>query len=125
MHMQIRSAPATSPADLRKFLAVLERAGINIEAAGGSDVEKGGEFAFAVRHGTEQDAIRALEDAGYHPHLEEVDFCWMTNNPGQLLTCVARVAERNAQSSRVIKDVAIGVPDKQGRIPVQIYSEAG
>lgn len=124
MHLQIRSEPTRSPADLRAFLAVLERAGVNIEAAGGSDVERGGEFAFAVAHGREQDAVERLEAEGYRPRIVEVDACWMTNNPGQLLACVAKVAQKNARSGRVIRDIAIGVPDGQGRIPVQIYSEA-
>ena len=124
MHQQVRTAPVLSPPDLKALLAVLERAGINIEAAGGSDIEKaGGEFAFAVAHGREQAAIKALEDAGYTPRLEDVDVCWMTNDPGQLLQCVGRAAAKNAKSGRVIKDFAIGVPDANGRIPVQIYSE--
>ena len=124
MHQQIRTKPVKSPPDLKAFLTVLEQAGINIEAAGGSDIEKdGGEFAFAVAHGREQDAMKALVDAKYSPRLEDVDVCWMTNDPGQLLACVARAAAKNAKSGRVIKDFAIGVPDSHGRIPVQIYSE--
>jgi hypothetical protein len=123
MHLQIRAAPVLSPPNLRAFLAVLDRAGINIEAAGGSDVEKGGEFAFAVEDGKEQHAIRALEAERYHPRLVEVDFCWMPNNAGQLLACVSRVAEKNAKAGRVIKDLAVGGPDRQGRILVQLYSE--
>ena len=56
MHQQIRTQPTQSPPDLQAFLTVLEEAGINIEAAGGSDIEQGGEFAFAVAHGVEADA---------------------------------------------------------------------
>ena len=67
MHKQIRVVPAKSPADLKAFLEVLAAARINIVAAGGSDVEQGGEFAFAVTDGQEADAIALLRDAGYQP----------------------------------------------------------
>lgn len=123
MHLQIRATPAKSPASLLDFLEVLEQAGINIEAAGGSNVERGGEFAFAVAHEQVDAAMRALTGAGYKPSLAAVETCWMTNEPGQLRACVARVTEINAESGRLIKDLSIGVPDQDGRIPVQFYSE--
>lgn len=123
MHLQIRATPAKSPASLLDFLEVLEQAGINIEAAGGSNVERGGEFAFAVAHDQVDAAMRALAGAGYKPSLAAVETCWMTNEPGQLRACVARVTEINAESGRLIKDLSIGVPDEDGRIPVQFYSE--
>ena len=133
MHLQIRAIPAKSPADLKAFLEVLARAEINIEAAGGSNLEQGGDFAFAVAHGQEEEAIRVLEKEGYQPRRFEneivnddgsdVTTCWMTNEPGQLLKCVAAATEANQASGRVIKDLSIGVPDADGRIPVQIYSE--
>ena len=49
MHkQQLRGLAEQSPADLAAYLAVLAEQGINIIAAGGGDVENGGEFAFAV-----------------------------------------------------------------------------
>ncbi len=123
MHLQIRAKPSRSPVSLLDFLEVLEQAGINIEAAGGSNVERGGEFAFAVAHEQVDAAMRALAGAGYKPSLAAVETCWMTNEPGQLRACVARVTEINAESGRLIKDLSIGVPDQDGRIPVQFYSE--
>ncbi len=123
MHLQIRGIPARSPADLGAYLAVLERAGINIIAAGGSRVEHGGEFAFAVEHGTEDAAMAALAAEDFKPRLVEVQECWMTNKPGQLLMCVSEAVRLNAISGRKIVDLSIGVPDERGHIPVQIYSE--
>ena len=123
MHLQIRTMPAQSPADLGEFLAVLERAGLNIVAAGGSNVELGGEFAFAVDDGLEEAAVAILEEAGYHPRVVEVDLCWMINEPGQLLACITNAIRKNASTGRKIKDLAIGVPDSAGHIPVQVYSE--
>jgi hypothetical protein len=125
MHLQIRATPAKSPASLVDFLEVLAREGINIEAAGGSNLEQGGEFAFAVAHDQECAAMTALATAGYRPTLVAVETCMMQNAPGALLACVARVTELNAASGRVIKDIAIGAPDANGLIPVQVYSEAG
>ena len=123
MHQQIRTQPTQSPPDLQAFLTVLEEAGINIEAAGGSDIEQGGEFAFAVAHGVEADALRALKHAGYSPRIVDVSYCALTNEPGQLLGCITGVMTENKQTGRVIKDISVGVPDADGRIQVQVYSE--
>lgn len=124
MHKQIRTQPAKSPADLGAFLAVLKAGNVNIEAAGGGDVEHGGEFVFAVKHGQENHAAQVLTDAGYHPRIVDVDHCELDHKPGALLDCVAGVKAKNAGLGRVIRDISIGVPDAQGRIQVQIYSEA-
>lgn len=124
MHKQIRVVPARSPASLLECLEVLTGANINIVAAGGSNIEQGGEFAFAVAHDEECAAINALADAGYRPTLVMVETCTLDNVPGALLACVARVTDLNAAAGRVIKDISIGVPDANGQIPVQIYSEA-
>jgi hypothetical protein len=123
MHQQIRTVPALSPPSVNDFLGVLEDAGINIEAAGGGNLEgDGGEFAFAVAHGVEQDAMRVLRAKGYEPRLVDVVHCALTNEPGQLRACIAKVTAANAGTGRVIRDISIGVPDDQGRIQVQIYS---
>ncbi len=124
MHQQIRTVPATSPPDMMAFLTALREADINIEAAGGGSVEHGGEFAFAVAHGEEERAMRALVAVGYHPRLVEVHHCALGNEPGQLLACLAVVAEENASTGRRIRDISIGVPDDEGRTQVQIYSDA-
>ena len=133
MHKQIRVVPARSPADLKAFLEVLAAAGINITAAGGSNVEQGGEFAFMVTDGQEADAIALLTDAGYQPRELDIEVeaedgsifttCWMTDQPGELLRCVREVTDANQAAGRVIKDLSIGVPNANGEIPVQIYSE--
>jgi len=122
VHLQIRTAPAKSPPDLREFLDVIGRAGINILAAGGSNVEHGGEFALAVAHEDILAVLEALTEAGYEPRVVKVATFWMTNSSGQLLEAVASVASLNAASGKTIVDVSIGVPDGDGKIPVQIYS---
>jgi hypothetical protein len=129
MHAQIRSKPTMSPADLAAFLQVLSDAGINIAAAGGSDIESGGEFGFALEHpeGDESaydEAEQLLRDRGYDPRRVEVVSCALDNEPGTLLRCIRKAVDANQGTDRRIRDIAVGVPDADGRIQVQVYSEA-
>lgn len=123
MHLQIRTVPARSPASLAEFLSVLYDNGINIESAGGHDIETGGVFLCAVAHGEEDHAMTVLRDAGYRPHLVEVDSYAVDNRAGQLLDCIRTVTEKNELLGRAIRDIAVGVPDANGLIQVQIYSD--
>jgi hypothetical protein len=121
MHQQIRLAvPASSPPNLESVLQVLEDAGVNIIAVGGSNVEHGGEFGFAVDHDQQEAALKVLEDARLRPHLVDVTVCLLENRPGALRDCITN-ANRGHRPGRLIRDIAIGVPDADGRIPVQIY----
>jgi hypothetical protein len=125
MHQQIRVVPAASSSDLAKLLDVLEKANVNLAAAGGGDIELGEEFAFATTDGQEQTAMDAL--ANYHPRLlkeEDGDFklCWLKNEPGQLLGCIKQATEENLERGRKVKDILIGVEPENGLIGVQVYS---
>jgi hypothetical protein len=127
MHQQIRTSPKTSPADVERLLGRLAAAKVNIAAAGGSDVEFGGEFAFAVDHDSEKAAKDVLDKWKYvYRVIPDTDpsltVCWMENQPGELHRCIQGVAEANLKSGRIIRDLIIGVPEGD-RIPVQIYSE--
>ena len=127
MHQQIRTDAKTSAADIEKLLGRLAAAKVNIAAAGGSDLEFGGEFAFAVDHDTHDTAIGVLKQFKYKYRVVGDDdpgltVCWMENKPGELHRCIQGVAEANLKSGRIIRDLIIGVPDRNG-VPVQIYSE--
>lgn len=129
MHLQVRLKPATSPPDVELLLRRLKDAGVNLRGVGGSDVEFGGEFAFAVDDGQEDRAKAALDEhPKYHYRVLEagvdpgLTLCWLENVPGSLHACLADVATANMDSGRIIRDMLIGVPE-DGRIPVQIYSE--
>jgi hypothetical protein len=127
MHQQVRVEPATSPADLAKLLGVLAEARVNLVAAGGGDIELGDEFAFVPSEGQEEAAMSALAKAGYAPRLlnagEDYKLCWLTNEPGQLLSCIQEATEENLERGRKVKDVLIGIePNEEGRIGVQVYS---
>lgn len=113
MHQQIRLTPIAPPPDLERVLAVLAEAGVNILAAGGGDLELGGEFAFAPREDQGDVAMKALTDAHYAPRLLEAEkgdykLCWLENVPDQLHKCIADVAAQNVESGKVVKDVLVG-----------------
>jgi hypothetical protein len=121
MHQQIRlAAPASSPPNLEKVLQVLEDAGINIVAVGGSNVEHGGEFGFAVDHDRQDAALDALRAAGLRPRVVDVTLCLLDDRPGALRDCIAK-ANRGHRPGRLIRDIAIGIPGADGRVPVQVY----
>lgn len=129
MHLQIRLKPATSPPDVEQLLRRLKEANVNLRGVGGSDVEFGGEFAFAVDDGQEDRAKAVLEaDPPYkyrvleHDVDPELTLCWLENVPGALHACLESIASANLDNGRIIRDMLIGVPE-DGRIPVQIYSE--
>ena len=123
MHQQIRTVPKLSPPNLAAFLKVLADADINIGGASGSNVESGGEFAFAVEDGQEQAAMDALFAAKYRPRLVQPKVCLLEDTPGQLLACITDAIAENANTGRVIKDILVGANREDGKVVVQVYSE--
>jgi hypothetical protein len=124
MHQQIRVVvPISSPPNLATVLEVLERARINIVAVGGSNVEHGGEFGFAVDHAQQIAAEEALQKAHIRHRVVDVEECVVENRPGALLECVRDANQRHRPSGRFIRDIAIGIPDVNGRVMVQIFYE--
>jgi hypothetical protein len=125
MHLQNRVTPSLSPADVGKVLKLLADNHYNIIAAGGSNIEQGGEFAFAVddegvNKNKPQEAHDLLRSHKYNVRLIEVPHCIVANSPGELQKCVeAKVAENPGKK---IKDFAIG-PQPDGAVLVQIYFE--
>lgn len=148
MHKQVRVAPRTSPADLERLLRRLAEValegdeildpehpfGVNIVAAGGSRIELGGKFAFAVDHHHQAAAERALDEGGYRGKYEVITAAkrdedgplrmdWLVNEPGALADYVAWVRADNSGKDRSIKDILVGVErDDDNRVPVQIFS---
>ena len=123
MHQQIRTVPAKSPPDLEALLQVLYDEGVNLVSAGGSDLELGGEFAFSVSDEQHDQTLRALERAGYATRVVDLEVCWMEPKAGELLRCVREATALMATSGSVIRDIAIGEPNADGLIPVQISSQ--
>jgi hypothetical protein len=128
MHKQFRLVPASSPPDVEKLLRRIKDAGVNLAGAGGSNVEFGGEFAFAVDDGQEDDTERVLKQHGYryrlfdHDDHPELTVCWIENRPGALHECVAGVAAANLEKGRIIRDILVGIDGDKG-IAAQVFSE--
>ena len=126
MHVQAKSVPALSPADLAAFLRVLaadpdtDRTAINNEGVTGSAIENGGEFVFTVTHGRAREAHERLTEARYK-------VLWTTdlyaekippsqgqasqsdpNQPGVLLGIIERAKESVQAGGRAIDTVLIG-----------------
>lgn len=130
MHLQVRTVPRTSPPDVELLLRRLADAGVNLGGAGGSNVEFGGEFAFAPEDGHEDRAIEVLKKHRYQFRTfhagedPELTLCWIPKDqPGELYKCVAGIGAENLKAGRIIRDILIGVPDEAKRIPVQVFSE--
>jgi hypothetical protein len=131
MHKQFRLQAAASPPDVEKLLRRLAEGEVNLAGVGGSNVEFGGEFAFAVRDGDEDAAIAVLEEHHYSYRLLEYEvdagltLCWLRkpNDVGELhRNCIEGIAAANLLTGRIIRDLLIGVPEERGT-PVQVYSE--
>lgn len=124
MHQQIRLAvPRSSPPNLEPVLQVLKDAGINIIAVGGSNLEHGGEFGFAVDHDRQDAALQALRNARLRPRIVDVTVCLLDNRPGALLECISEANRSHRPGGRLIRDIAVGIPDDEGRVPVQVLFE--
>jgi hypothetical protein len=132
MHLQVRLAPHHSPPDVDKVLDRVAKAGLNLVAIGGSDLEFGGELALVPEEDQEDQLVEALE--GYQTRIVRVadpdsglKLCMVDNEPGALHRCLKDVATTNLGQGRIIRDILIGVPDADaaaaGQIPVHIYSE--
>jgi hypothetical protein len=128
MHKQLRVVAVSSPPDVEKLLRRLKDEGINLAGAGGSNVEFGGEFAFAVDDGQEDDAERVLKQHGYpyrildHELNAELTLCYLENKPGSLHACIAGVSDENLKAGRIIRDILIGIDGDKG-IAAQVFSE--
>jgi hypothetical protein len=130
MHMQIRVDPSMSPPSVAKLLQIFAEEKLNLLGAGGSNIEFGGEFAFAVsdENGDEERAKAILDREGYryrvfHRGDPEFTLCWLTNEPGQLESCLDGVTAANDQNGRAVRDILVGVAEERG-IPVQVFSES-
>ncbi|HEX5823616.1 MAG TPA: hypothetical protein VFY18_04065 [Candidatus Limnocylindrales bacterium] len=129
MHKQFRLVPSSSPPDVEKLLRRLKEADINLAGAGGSNVEYGGEFAFAVDHGQEDRAEEVLKENDYRYRIfdkdqhPELTVCFLENRAGTLHACVEGVSAANLEAGRIIRDIVIGIDRDEG-IGAQIFSEA-
>jgi hypothetical protein len=133
MHLQMRTAPVSSPPDVELLLRRLKDDGVDLQAVGGSNVEFGGELAIVPKDEHEDQARATLQRFNYpfrEIHVDEdagLDLCEVGDSAGGLHACLKDIAQKNLERGRIIRDITVGVPDddqrSRGVIPVHIFSE--
>jgi len=134
MHQQVRTSPTKSGSGspgpgamadtggIVDILQILVEAGVNLQTAGGRDLDRGGDFVFAVHHDGEDDgpgeeAARLLQERGYrNARTVHVHECSVADEPGGLLGCIQRIEGTDGP----VYEIFVGTPDADGGIPVQI-----
>jgi hypothetical protein len=113
---------------LEDILTILRDADVgldlNLQAAGGRDLDEGGEFVFAVHHGGKDDdqyaqaAVKLLEDEGYAPRVVSVHLCVVSDERGNLLDCIQDARERQGP----VYEIFVGTKGDYDGIPLQVTS---
>jgi len=110
---------------LGEILQILQERDVNLRSVGGRRIELGGEFSFAVgRDGdpdheqATRDAVEVLRSEGFDARVVEVQSRLLDDTPGALRAFVADVSGQGL----FVEEIAVGTPDGDGRIPVQIYT---
>jgi len=130
MHAQIRTVPAQSPADLKKFLQVLVQKDILAVALTGSKAEQGGDVAFGLRHSVDgdrtpyDDALAKLSAEGYSPRLVDVEHPGFDADPRASIRALIKAVDkaRAENPKNRIRDFFVGV-DANGNVQLQITSD--
>jgi hypothetical protein len=138
MHLQVRammtagfmtadeggSPEATTvatPGALIRLLQLLADNKVNLKTAGGSRIEAGGQFVFALDDDDDQEApARAAQlindDGEWRAWVVEPFHCHTNDEPGGLLACLQKVEE----AGLVVDEIFVGTPEADGSIPLQI-----
>lgn len=132
MHQQVRTSTRKRPTSdgpgalaaeggLVDLLRTLLDAGVNMRTAGGRDLDRGGEFVFAVHHddnddGPGEQASALLNKSGYRSRALYVHHCLVDDEPGSLLRCI----EETEANEGPVYEIFVGTANDDGRIPLQI-----
>jgi hypothetical protein len=106
---------------LVELLDLLAREGYNLRIAGGCGIETGGVFVFAVEDDGDEDKASKcaafLEKSGYRGvKVVEPFVCEVDDRKGALRDCLVKLASEG----RLVDEVFVGTPEKDGKIPLQI-----
>ncbi|MFL5778261.1 MAG: hypothetical protein ACJ761_04900 [Chloroflexota bacterium] len=138
MHMQVRAfkdpgfsmqddgeavEPTTraEPGALIELLQLLRDNDFNLKTAGGSRIETGGEFVFALdddedEGAPERAAALINERSEWHARIVEPFHCHTKDQPGGLLECLEKIRAEGL----AVDEIFVGTPEGNGEIPVQI-----
>jgi len=118
-HLQVRSSTRRSPADADGVLDVLRRAGINILAVTGSNIEAEGEIGVMLRHEDVEPAHRELNRAGYRARIvgpqDGLHEGTVEDRVGGLLDALREA--RRAHPRGLILDLAVGLESEERTRP--------
>ena len=110
---------------LGEILEILQDRDVNLRSVGGHQVELGGVFSFAVGRDGDPDheqatreAVETLRSEGFDAHVVEVQARLLDDTPGALRAFVADISAQGL----LVEEIAVGTPDGDGRIPVQILT---
>ena len=133
MHQQVRTstttkssgpgAMAANQGSVIDILRILRDGEVNLQAAGGCDLDGRGEFVFSVHHGDDdpdgptQRAVELLEAKGYQPYVIEPHVCEVGDEAGALLGCIEEIEGRGDDIAEI--HVGTGSP-----VPVQIVTRS-
>ena len=111
---------------LTDILRTLLDAGVNLRSAGGRDLDRTGEFVFAVHHdenddGPGDEAAAVLNKRGYRARTVYVHHCLVNDEPGSLLRCI----EETEASEGPVYEIFVGTANEDGHIPLQITTRRG
>ena len=104
------------------ILQLLSDEGVNLQTAGGSRLDKGGEFVFSVHHGDNEDdgpndeAAALLRSRGYKARAVHVHHCVVSDTSGTLLECIEEAQERQGP----VNEIFVGTQGDYDGIPVQV-----
>ena len=133
MHQQVRTSPTKTGSgsagpgaqadegSIVDILQILVDARVNLQSAGGSDLDNRGDFVFAVHHDDDDDrpnneAARLLREYGYRARVVNVHHCYVNDEPGGLLGCIKKFEAADGP----IAEIFVGTPNENGEVPVQI-----
>ncbi len=107
---------------LVRVLDLLAKEGYNLRYAGGSKIEAGGEFVFAIDDDGDEDRASKcaafLERNGYQRvRVVEPYLCEVEDKVGALRDCLDKLASEGRQ----VDEIFVGTP-RDGRVPVHITS---
>ena len=104
------------------ILQILSDNGVNLQSAGGRDLDRGGELVFAVHHedgddGASEAAANLLKEHGYgSARAVPAYYCSVADEPGGLLGCI----QKFQADGQEVYEIFVGTPDADGGIAVQL-----
>ena len=134
MHQQVRTSPTRTGgpgADaerggITEILRILRDADVNLQTAGGRDLDRNGEFVIAVHHddddpdGPGEAAAELLRSSGFKDaHTVKIRNCDVRDEPGGLLGCIERI---QTEEGEPIYEIFIGTGVDP--VPIQLTTRS-